>query len=333
MDWKINPQRLSYPAFCIAFLSSPILLAEPIETWQGAKAQVYASGTEASQQGAVAEASATGKTRIYYTSSNAQYEPDAWSVEARSTAKAEAIGTRDALLRVGVTHRNDNPGTYPLFGHSDPPAYASAEASWVGDRIHIAPGPDGVIPEHVRLGVMLELPNPWLEASGYGVGVGNIDLKLGDRLLSVGGGFRRDSPRDDISSQLVQLGFDSAERVAPDSIYFHAKAFVDLAIDHQGWSDPFDLSLKAIAATGLESNSWSYIGLGAITVSLDDLVLSDGTSVVDAGYSATFESGLDWPQPVPEPASMACWFALVSVAGWRSLKRSRTTAIDGSPMG
>ena len=37
----------------------------------------------------------------------------------------------------------------------------------------------------------------------------------------------------------------------------------------------------------------------------------------DAGYTATFESGLALPQPVPEPAAIACWLALAAAtSGW-----------------
>lgn len=60
------------------------------------------------------------------------------------------------------------------------------------------------------------------------------------------------------------------------------------------------------------------------TLSLVDLTLPDGTSLSDAGYTATFESGLALPRPVPEPAAIACWLALATAAaGWLQSARGR----------
>lgn len=333
MDWKRIPRLVACPTFLATLLSSPVLLADPITPWEGARADAYASGVQSSQQGSVAEASANGKTRVYYTSPNANYEPDAYSVEARSFAKAEVLGTRDALFRLNINHEVDNPGTRPTNGHTIPYGAdgAIAEASWNGDRIHITQNQNGAMPDHVRLGVMLELNSPWQWADPVPSSGSVIDLKFGDRAIKFGG-LRTDPFGLDISSRLVEAGFDSAERIQqPDLGRYQAKAFLDLAIDDQGWSNPFDLNLKVGAGTFLESNRGLYIGVNDLTLSLDDLILSDGTSLVDAGYDVSFASGLEWPQPVPEPASIACWFALVGSAGWQlSRKRFRTAAAQES---
>ena len=44
------------------------------------------------------------------------------------------------------------------------------------------------------------------------------------------------------------------------------------------------------------------------------ITLPDGTSATSAGYAVSFDSGLSWPQPVPEPLPAAAW-AIVGLAG------------------
>src|SRR5262245_17645664 len=86
MDWKSMPRMVAFPSFFGALLSSLTLQADPIGSWGGAKADVYASGLTSSQHGSDAEANAWGSTPIYYTSALVDYRPDAFNVQSASHA-------------------------------------------------------------------------------------------------------------------------------------------------------------------------------------------------------------------------------------------------------
>jgi hypothetical protein len=331
MDWKRLPPLVAVPGFVVALLSGSAVFAAPLNTWEGAKAEVYASGDQESNQGPVAEAEASGETQILYTSPNVNYQPDAYSVKAKSSAKAEALGTPDALLRVNIEHHVDNPGTRPTMSHSDVSPSASAEASWTGDRIHIERNDKGTLPDSVRLGVTLKLDNVWGSNSLYdSIRGGSVDLKLGDRSIHLNDSnfLSRPEPQNpDVSSWLLKQGFDSATKV-PNTNTIQAQTFVDLPIDDQGWSKAIDLSLKSTALMSLMSNQPIDVKHTDFTLALNNLSLSDGTPISDAGYSATFDSGFSFsrlgtPNTVPEPTSLAAWFAVVGSAGWLSRKRAR----------
>ncbi len=328
----MDRQLLHRPIACIFFIgavsASPSLLAGPIETWQGARAEVDASGRHASQQGSVATADAGGWDTIRYTSPNANLGPDAYRVSAESAARAEVLGTPDALLRVGMSATVGNPGTRPMYPSSV--TSTSAEASWIGDRIHVAANDQASLPGSVRLGVGVELENYWSEHNPFYDGTtirGVVDLNLGGRLIRLQDDLALHSyPPLSFSSWLVRRGFDAAEEVSPRvgsyRLGHRALAFLDLAIDEEGWTDPFDLSIKTRAYLPLLSNEGLLLRLDNLTLSLVDLTLPDGTPLSDAGYTATFESGLALPQPIPEPTAIACWLALVTAAtGWLRSRR------------
>jgi hypothetical protein len=63
-------------------------------------------------------------------------------------------------------------------------------------------------------------------------------------------------------------------------------------------------------------SNFGYTTQLAATVSMLDLTLPDGTPLHEAGYSVAFDSGLAWPQPVPEPAPIALLGAGMALAGW-----------------
>lgn len=85
---------------------------------------------------------------------------------------------------------------------------------------------------------------------------------------------------------------------------YHAKTFLDLPVDANGWTSSFDLSLKSTLAGTASTDGAVRMVPGTFSLSLDDITMPDGTSVVDAGHVVTFESGLAWATPVPEPGSL-----------------------------
>jgi hypothetical protein len=322
MDWSRSRRFTTLHVFISAVLTSPALVAGPIEPWQGGSAEVHAVGDQSSQQGTHADVSAAGQTHLYY-SSVYDSDPNAFSVEARGSAHAQVLGAADALLRVNASYGVDNPGTQPRGFHSDVSTLTTAQASWIGDRIHIGPNANGTIPDSIRVGVTVTLSNPdgWIRSYDPPRS-GTVDLQVGGRHIQVSGW----SENRDLTGWLVSLGFDSAKGITTPGypgIFFsyQAKVFLDLAVDAQGWTDPFDLSLKSSVSGLPGSNEGLLMAPGAFTLGLDDITLSDGTSVTAAGYNVAFDSGLAWP--VPEPASAACWAALVAAAVGVSRKRAR----------
>lgn len=259
MDRQLLHRPIAYVFFIAALSASPALLAGPIDTWQGARAEVDANGQLASQQGSVAEADAAGEADIgsyYRNDASLRYIS---IIKERSTARAEVLGTPDTLLRVSMQTSIDVPGTLPWYqGISES---ASAKASWIGERIHVAANDPASLPDSVRLGVQVELADVWSQpthdsSSKFTPG-GAVDLRLGGRLIRVSDRHRLYSSSD-FSLRLVRSGFDVAERVStpddPDGSRYRALALLDLAIDDQGWSDPFDLSLRSSAHLQLEGN-------------------------------------------------------------------------------
>ncbi|WP_422930029.1 PEP-CTERM sorting domain-containing protein [Singulisphaera sp. PoT] len=292
-------------------LSCPALLAEPITPWNGGSSSVEAVGQTSSQQGSLASASAQGSTDLYY-SSIYNSDPNAFHVKAQGSANANVSGTASNLLQVDATYSVGNPGTRPYGFHSDVNASSTAEASWTGDRIHIGPDSSGSIPDSIRLGVTVDLTNAWGQfpyivmpkGGTLDIQVGNQHIQLSDSNAMVANGLNN---LGDISDWLLNRGFASVQKeISPSGMpLYHAKAFLDLPVDANGWTAPFDLSLKATLSGVPQSNMNLWMEAGAFSLSLDDITQSDGTNVVDAGHVVTFESGLAWATPVPEPGSFA----------------------------
>jgi hypothetical protein len=94
----------------------------------------------------------------------------------------------------------------------------------------------------------------------------------------------------------------------------------DLLLDEHGVSDPLNFALTSRPTNYFVSNHGFQVTHDA-TLSLLDLTLPDGTPLHEAGYSVTFDSGLAWPQPVPEPAPIALLGAGMALAGWRRWRK------------
>ncbi|WP_422929260.1 hypothetical protein [Singulisphaera sp. PoT] len=301
--------------------AGPVLHADPITSWNGGSTSVESLGQTSSEQGSHSESAVRGSTTFSYASVYDPF-PGAYKVDAGGTADARVNGTADNLLQVNATYSVGNPGTSPYDYQSPVPAQSIAQASWDGDRIHIGPDANGVIPDSIRLGVGMDLSPVWgytrtLFDSPRG---GTLDVQIGNQHIQLNDQSTWGDPAyhsSDISAWFVKQGFASAQNVVNSSNpwstpIYHVMAYLNLPVDANGWTSAFDLGLKSTMDGGFpQSNSSIDMAPGTFSLSLDDITLPDGTSVVDAGHVVTFESGLAWATPVPEPGSLALAASMV----------------------
>jgi hypothetical protein len=88
----------------------------------------------------------------------------------------------------------------------------------------------------------------------------------------------------------------------------HGELHMDVPLDALGQSDLFRLAIESDVSLGLPYRADIDALHENFTLGLADITLIDGTSLADAGLSATFASGLGGePTPVPEPGTFVAW--------------------------
>lgn len=186
------------------------------------------------------------------------------------------------------------------------------------------PSENGALPASVRvkLGLDFLVNNGGWNVANIGYGVVNVGYQ--DQSIRLEGPFDYqgwDINTNNWQEHFAEMGLDDVEVSRTedfngDGINVKGTVSFDLLLDEEGVSDPLNLSLSTSPHVWIMSN-FGYTTQLAATLSLLDLTLPDGTPLHEAGYSVTFDSGLAWPQPVPEPAPIALLGAGMALAGWK----------------
>jgi hypothetical protein len=284
-------------------------------TWSGASANVTLFSQSQSQQGATAYASASQDLSINYAGSFASNPQIYYNASVSAGVTASAGGDPAHLLQVTASAYSPNPGT--LGGPT--PHTASATASWTNDAAVVTAPAGSSLPDAIRVNFTLTFSAPWLVVpNSLTVTANGTNLSYG--INPFGGPYTNNNGLVD-SSTLVPSS-DGSPTTLKES--FH----LDLALSKSGISDPFNLRLQLMPPVGLFSNTgYSYTGLAG-NLALTSVTLPDGTSLSSVGDSVSFESGLAWPNVVPEPSSLIVWGLIAVAIGATAVGRSRSVRTD-----
>lgn len=314
MSLKQRPVTLSFVYLAVlvgAGQHRPSQASNIPAPWSGATAEVQLFGRTQSEQGPTARESASGsETAHYWGSPNA---PQMLSADHSGSVTAFAGGDPAHLLNVTGSAQSPYPGT---IGGPNFAGGGSATASWTDDVAVVTPQAGSSMPDAIRLNFALTFSAP------NDLPYSRLVATYNDTNLSyMAAGYYPFIHPDPSNNLLV----DSSSLVVGSGSFSTLKDtfHVDLHLDQLGRSDPFSLSLYLAPPIGLFSNQRVSVTDMMGNLALIGVTLPDGTSLASIGASVSFDSGLPWANPVPEPASVLAWGTASAVAAAMAIRRSR----------
>lgn len=282
--WAITP--LSLPVAIVLGIT-PGIRADAIP-WSGATTSVKVLDQSSSQSGATAQSSIQRDATISYYS--AAYGPE--TTQAHGSATAIASGTTANLLSTDARFIAPFAAAPSVWGQT-----VAASASWDGDRIQIQSAPGQALPDTIRVNFSIDYYDvPRREISDP---IATITATFNGKSATIGEG-------DRASSDLSAL--DSFTETPYNNIFSARQALfhIDLPVNALGLSDPFQVGLKEAALISPSTGNYYFAGLDyGVSLSLTSMTLADGKTPESEGYSVSFASGLQSPNPVPEPGVFA----------------------------
>jgi hypothetical protein len=304
----------------------PVCRAAGISPWAGARTDVTALNyITTTDVGRSAAGSVQKGIPITYRSWIQPNGSDLWQTSASGSAAAAASGSDPSqLLRVSTSY-NTRSG-YMTAPVEVPPVRASA--SWNDEQITLHSASGAPLPESVRLHLNLEFSDNLRQFGKFTVKFGEQEVTFlsndDNRYISSPLYYTSPADADNTSwdSRFHRLdygenldlppGFDRLTQSADPNTMFrgliHGELHMDVPLDALGQSDLFRLAIESDVSLGLPYRADIDALHENFTLGLADITLIDGTSLADAGLSATFASGLGGePTPVPEPGTFVAW--------------------------
>lgn len=298
------------------YLVVPDVKGDAIQPWGGATAEV-SSWHEGpiSEQGLNSSVGKSDSRSVSYMGFHSGPYKSSWSMNNSANvydSKSKMIGVQDYTnTSIGGTM---NSGLQYEWVQNKP----YAKATWTNDSIHIQPLNGQALPDHIK--VQFEV-NMDLSADGFMIDTrrglyGTIELGINEKTQEFG---YWDFLKSDSNPTVVQF-FDGGVKSNGRGMTTENVTGVvslDLAVNSNGWTDPFSLSLKSVPGESFYSNTPNSLTKG-ITIGIKDVTTLDGKSLESEGFSISYASDQPLPTPVPEPSSWVVAFTLMTIGiGYR----------------
>lgn len=309
------------------YLVVPDVKGDAIQPWGGATAEV-SSWHEGpiTEQGLNSSVGTYDSRKVRYMPNGGNYFPhDDYSgtflTSKSSGSYANVYNSKSKMIGVRDTTSTSVGGSFGGVKEYEQVPYESySKATWTNDSIHIQPLNGQDLPDHVKVEfeVNLDLPTYLRMSNAEGGLYGKIDLNINDKTKTFDA---FDFTTDDPDSSIAKF-FDGGIISSDTTKYATSQkgtglVSLDLAVNPNGWTDPFSLSLTSYPGETFHHNS-SYHLTKEITIGIKDVTTLDGKSLESEGFSISYASDQPLPTPVPEPSSWVVAFTLMTIGiGYR----------------